>query len=188
MTNTVAKALLVAMVYTGVAACQPTFAFYKHAEMHFVEQFGDAAFRLDILPDLSSSFASRLTISCTDGCNSAVSLTEVIDPDTFDGAYSIGDGFVTLWWSGSSMFVRVYHVDKSAVTKVLDVRTKGQYPVFVTTQDGKRGIVVGNKSVGERMRDGEGGPESWEFPVFGELWVWNGKEYDLVPKTGQNLH
>jgi len=116
-------------------------------------------------------------IECSSRCVNPFSFMDKFNYMPLLGAYKTGNGFLTLWGFGDGMVVKLYHVSKSGVNLALDAPTKGLLPVFVHTDDGKPGILIGDKTAGEMLRDKERGIPLRKYALPGAVWVWDGKEY-----------
>jgi hypothetical protein len=157
----------------------------RQPEVHLNEYLDGMWFKLDIVHsegDVDRPLASKLTIQCETGCPANNSYAEQFDPDFPLGALVVRNELVTLWSTASSDWVRIYHVSPRTITKVLDVRSKGQAPAFVAGPNGRPAVVVGTKSAGDIIRETEGQDSKVKantFPAGGEMWVWNGSKYQM---------
>ena len=121
-----------------------------------------------------------LKIDCLSNCKGYKSYTEEIRFGSPLGAYSLGDGVLTLWDNGDGMLVRIYHIDRNRISKVLDIPTRGQYPE-IFSYHGKLAVLVGSATIGEIMRNDEIARKMKTVESRGDIWQWNGVSYKLVP-------
>jgi len=86
-----------------------------------------------------------LTIRCINNCKPGFSYQEKLDDGPI-AAFRLWDAspdLITIWGSGSAYWVRVYHIGKDGITKVLEQATKSA-PQFGIAEDGSPLVVLHN--------------------------------------------
>jgi hypothetical protein len=108
---------------------------------------------------------NALRIKCIKGCRQNLSYyEETIDSNI--GVFRLRDDskdIITIWASGSSYWVRVYHISDSNISKVMDAATKTS-PQFSLSADGKQLIILMTEDDVDKEKTGE-------------IWRWDGTEY-----------
>jgi hypothetical protein len=111
----------------------------------------------------------ELTIRCIDDCKSAPSYQEKID-DSPISAFQLWDGsldLITISAGGSAYRVRIYHVGKHGIEKVLEESTKSAPQSGIAADDSL--IVVLHNPVSPAPQG--------SFHAKGSIWTWDGQRY-----------
>jgi hypothetical protein len=84
--------------------------------------------------------------------------------------WPLGGRLLTLWESGSALWVTVYSIDGQSIKKILDVRPKG-FPEIAFSKDGSERLSFSNYEA----RDGANG-RNQAVPVSADVYAWvNGR-------------
>lgn len=88
--------------------------------------------------------------------------------------WPMGDRLLTLWESGSALWISVYDIRDFKVSKVLDIRPKG-IPEIGFSKNGSERIVVNHY---ERVENNSSGTTE-AIPVKADVYIWQGNKYEM---------
>lgn len=92
--------------------------------------------------------------------------------------WPMGNQLLTLWESGSALWISVYEIKESKVSKVLDIRSKGM-PEIGFSKNGSKRIVINHYE--QRENNFLGTTET--IPVKADVYIWTGSKYEMLSKV-----